>query len=114
MLRHLFAPLTTTYSTVLPFRAGEHTVVLGAHPDRPVRTYRTLAAAEGLVFRLLAAEPLGSWQEWGRLAVGARLPAEASRELRFDPWRHGGGLVPVGWLQRLRLGAYRASQAARD
>lgn len=66
------------------------------------------------MFRLLVAEPLGAWQEWGRLAVGARLAPHVSRELRFDPWRSGGGLVPVGWLQRLRIGAYRASQAARD
>jgi hypothetical protein len=40
------------------------------------------------------------------------LTGPAAERLRFDPWRAGGGLRPVGPLQRMRAAAYAASRAA--
>jgi len=45
-----------------------------------------------------------------RLLRPSSLDQEA---LRFEPFRHGRGIVPVGFVQEARRAAYAASQAAR-
>jgi hypothetical protein len=35
------------------------------------------------------------------------------RALRFDPFRSGAGIVPVGFVHAIRRAAYAASQHAR-
>ena len=45
-----------------------------------------------------------------RLTLGSRLEDVVARELRFDPWNSGGGLIPAGVVNRVRSAAYRGSQ----
>lgn len=105
--RHLLVPSTATkaraYSSILLFRVGDETVVIGAVPegDDPLR------------FRLAVAGPAGAWRPVGRVEVGAALPDDVSRELRFNPANTGPDIRPVGPLNRLRDPAYRGSQKAR-
>ena len=61
-------------------------------------------------FELLVAPPSGSWTVAARLTLGTRLEDAVARELRFDPWNSGGGLVPAGIINRLRGAAYRGSR----
>ena len=99
--RFAFAPsvLSPTWSAVLPHRTGSgRLVLLGARP-----------VEDG--FRLLAAPPFGSWQEWGHLTLGAELDGEG---LRFAPTLGADDLKPVELFRGLREWSYDASQAARD
>lgn len=124
VLHHLFLPAGDVqqrpYSSSLPYRGGGRRFLIGALPDpsspRPDgddeldRLAR--AAATGALRFTLAIAPLGGrFRAVGTLHVGERLGPEAER-LRFNPWNTGGGLEPVGWINRLRRGAYPASQAA--
>lgn len=90
------------YSTILPYRAGDRTVVAGAVP------------LGGGAFAIeLAGVPTGDWSHVATLRLGERLPAKESEALRFNPANAGGGLEPVGVLQTLRRLAYAGSQAGR-
>jgi hypothetical protein len=98
--RYVFAPsvLSPTWSAVLPHRTGSgRRVLLGARPQ-----------AGG--FQLLAAPPLGPWQPWGRLELGAQLDGE---QLRFLPTIGAPDLQPVELFRTLRAWSYEASQAGR-
>jgi hypothetical protein len=105
------------YSTVLPYRLRGETVVLGARArgPRPGPKLADLRECEvgGLEFELEVAGLKGRWRRLARLSLGERLsPAETER-LGFDPTNTGGGLEPVGLLNRLRGPAYGASQEGR-
>jgi hypothetical protein len=53
-----------------------------------------------------------SWQRIARIELDH--PAEVDDEaLRFDPFRAGCGLMPIGLVHAIRRGAYAASQRAR-
>jgi hypothetical protein len=120
-MRHLMVPAPGfaghLFSSILLYRVGDQLLLLGARaPDGEVHTIAeaTVAAeAGGLRFELLAAPVFGAWRRVGTVAVHQRLPETASDALRFNPWNTGGGIMPVGPLQRLRRAAYPASQAAR-
>lgn len=105
--RHLLVPArgatARAYSSILLFRVGDETVVLGALPE----------GDDPPVFRLAIAGPGDDWRPVGRIEVGADLPDEVSRELRFNPAHTGPDIAPVGPLNRLRDSAYRGSQEAR-
>lgn len=105
--RHLLVPARGTtaraYSSILLFRVGDETVAIGALPE----------GDDPPVFRLAVASPGGDWRPVGRVEVGAALPDDVSRELRFNPAHTGADIVPVGPLNRLRDSAYRGSQEAR-
>jgi hypothetical protein len=122
-LHQVFVPATDVqqrpYTTALPYRAGSERFVIGVvpHPMSPrpggddefERLAR--AAATGRLRYNLAVTPLlGRFRPVGTLSIGARLPDELDA-LRFDPWNSGGGLEPVGLLNRLRDYAYTMSQA---
>jgi len=62
---------------------------------------------------LSTATLLSPWQLVGSIALGDPLDDDASDALRFSPWHTGGGIAPVGVLNRLRRGAYAGSQSAR-
>jgi hypothetical protein len=62
-------------------------------------------------FDLLVAAPLGAWQQWGRLALGAEFDGE---RLAFVPTTGAPDLQPVELFRTLRARSYDASQAARD
>jgi hypothetical protein len=124
VLHHGFVPASDVqqrpYSSSLPYRAGKQKYVLGVMPDpaspRPAggdefdRLGR--AAASGrLLFGLGIAPVNGRFKKIGTLHVHERLPHELDA-LRFSPFNCGGGLQPVGLLNRLRDYAYPLSQAA--
>jgi hypothetical protein len=124
ILHHVFVPATDfqqrPYTTSLPYRAGDETFVLGITPDpaspRPAGTDEfdrlARAAATGRLAFGLAVAPLdGRFRRVATLEVGERLPP-ALDALRFNPRNHGGGLEPVGVLNRLRDYAYPMSQSA--
>ena len=124
VLRHLFAfggsHLDRSYSTVLPFRVGERTMLLGAVPRPPAdRRPGDLpelveAAARGeLSFDLRVATPLGPWRTVARLDVGDRLDEEQEDALAFNSDRAGGGIEPVGLVNRIRGAAYDAAAGGR-
>lgn len=104
VLHHALLPAThirqRPLSTLLPYRAGADRVLLGALP------------AGERDFDLAVAPPRGRFSPVARLKLGARLPEEAD-DLRFDVRRNcGGGLEPVGIINRMRDLAYPMSQWA--
>ena len=124
VLHHIFVPATDfqqrPYSSSLPYRAGEDTVILGVTPDPSsprlggsdeFERLDRAAVTGDLVFALAVASVSGRFQRVGSLVVEARLP-ETVDALRFNPFNCCGGLEPVGVLNRLRDYAYPLSQAA--
>lgn len=126
VLRHLFAwggtHLDRTYSTVLPFRVGGRTMLLGAAPRRDaVRVRRpgdlaeleALAAAGELAFDVRVATPSGPWRTVARLEVGRRLDEADEEALAFNSSNAGGGIEPAGFVNRVRDAAYVAANRER-
>ena len=109
LLRHALVPtfgFDGHFSSIVPFRAGKDVVLVGARVvdeigERPSE------------FEVVVAEPFGPWLPVGRLLLGRRLADDVAEGLRYSPWHAGGGLEPLGLLNRLRRSAYRSSQAAR-
>jgi len=124
VLHHIFVPAGDVqqrpYSSSLPYRVGEESVILGVTPDprspRPTGSDELerldRAAATGLLRFGFAVAPIGGrFRRVGTLEVGERLP-DTLDALRYNPFNCGGGLEPAGWLNRLRDYAYPLSQAA--
>jgi hypothetical protein len=121
---HLFVPAgdlqQRPYSSSLPYRAGDRSVLLGVLPrsDAPrpeggdeLARLHAAALTGALVFDLAVAGVWGRFRPIAELRVGRRLPPAADA-LRFNPWNCGGGLAPTGFLNRLRDYAYPLSQRA--
>jgi hypothetical protein len=100
LLRPTFGARTGMYSSLLPYNVGRRRLLVGARP----------APESADVFDLLVAPPSGRWRLAARLTLGSRLEDAVARELRFDPWNSGGGLIPAGVVNRLRGPAYRGSR----
>jgi len=100
LLRPTFGARTGMYSSLLPYEVGGRRLLVGARPARE--------AAD--VFDLLVAPPRGRWRVTAQLTLDSRVEDAVARELRFDPWNSGGGLVPAGLVNRLRGAAYRGSR----
>ena len=123
--RHLLLPaLTVTdghYSTVLPYRIGTMIGVVGAKPvlagdaaaPATLDDLASDAEAGRIRFELLLASLVGRWKRVGDIEVGRRLPEAVSENLAFNPWNTGGGIVPLGFWNRLRRSVYDRSQAGR-
>ena len=124
VLHQLFLPASDVqrrpYSSSLPYRAGAERFVVGALPlpgsPRPdgcdeLERLDRAAATGRLAFHLAAAPRWGRFHPLAELRIGTRL-ADAADALRFNPWNTGGGLEPVGILNRLRDYAYPLSQRA--
>jgi hypothetical protein len=115
--RHLLVPVPSFswsgFSSVLPYRTDAGLVLLGAEPLAAPGTPDQWDGGAPLRLRLLVAPLLGPWRPAADLTLTARLDDEEAEKLRFDPWHPGPGLVPAGLLNRLRVPAYAASQAAR-
>ena len=109
--RHLLLPRRKFeggfFSSLLPYDFRGETVVVGASA-RPAG-----GATDGLWFQIKLAAPRGPWRTVARLELGTRLAADETERLCFNPWHTGGGIEPVGFLNRLRSPAYRGSQAGR-
>jgi hypothetical protein len=105
------------YSSVLPYRIGGETRMVGAAVQRPAGRRGGLdamaqAVREGrLRVTLSLASPLGRWDAVATVDLDA-LGSPDDARIRFNPWNTGGGIRPTGVLQRLRDPAYRSSQAA--
>lgn len=121
-LRHALAPVRsfahTRYSSVVPYRIGDRTLLFGARrldddarDDAQVSDLRT--GPTPMRFALEVAGLRGPWAPVGVLQLGSRLSDHESSALRFDPSNSGGGIDPVGVVQAVRRLAYRSSQAAR-
>lgn len=110
------------FSSILAYRASQHHLLFGLlPPDTPpelpgtdLTELRRLARAGQLTYRFAVAAPAQRWRAIGTLTATAELSPAFSEQLRFNPWNTGGGLTPVGFLQRLRRNAYRASQQGRQ
>ena len=100
LLRPTRGPQTGMYSSLLPYEVDGRRLLVGAKPARE--------SADA--FELLVAPPRRSWRVAARLTLGIRLEDAVARELRFDPWNSGGGLIPAGVVNRLRGAAYRGSR----
>ena len=100
LLRPTFGARTGMYSSLLPYEAGGGRLLVGAR--------RAGEAADA--FDLLVARPRGRWRVAARLTLTGRLDDAVARELRFDPWNSGRGLVPAGVVNRMRGAAYRGSR----
>ena len=94
------------FSSLLPYRIAGETMLVGA-------SAHSRAGDPGLWFHLKLARPSGMWRTVARVDLGARLPADETEQLCFNPWHTGGGIEPTGFLNALRAPAYRGSQAAR-
>ncbi|MFL5847103.1 MAG: hypothetical protein ACJ762_20690 [Solirubrobacteraceae bacterium] len=101
VLHHLFVPSPTArsrpYTSSLPYGAGGERFLIGAVPD-------------GEAFALSVAPMMGRFSPVGRIELGARL-AGGANDITFNVGVHtGGGLAPVGVLNRMRDLAYPMSQ----
>lgn len=119
--RHLLVPTVgfdrRRYSSLLLYRHRGRLTVLGAHHIGGARATPVqlgnldeVVGGEGVAFRLSIAGPVGRWRPVAELVLERRLPAAASKELRFHPWNTGEALRPVGPLSHVRAPAYEASQ----
>lgn len=101
--RHALVPALDSrrafYSSLLPYRFGAETVIVGA-----VLGPRSV--------ELCVAAPLGPWRSIAAVSLDAEAPVEEARALRFNVLNSGGGITPLGRLNALRDPAYRGSQAA--
>ena len=122
--RNLLVPAKSffrcTFSSVLPYRAGEETFLFGAHADATLKDregdfgdLQQLASEGTLRFELLFAGLTGDWSRLGTLDVTGQRSQETAHELKFNPWNTQGGIEPAGPLNTLRLATYRSSQKAR-
>lgn len=106
------------YSSVLPYHLHGETVMLGARALAPAPGPKLADLRErregGLAFEILLARGEAEWAPIARLTLGERLPPEQTERLGLDPTNTGGGLELVGWLNRVRGPAYRASQEGRE
>ena len=113
VLRHLLFPTSTFsgsgYSTVLPYRTGAGRRLFRCAPPA-FRTLRDIGEALPLELDLRVASVRGEWQPAATLSLDAVVRDDAA--IRFDPWNTSDGLVPDGFLNRLRSPAYAASRAA--
>jgi hypothetical protein len=108
--RHLAVPTTEfggqPFSSLVPYLVGGRIRVFGVRPvGPPVRDGGNalaevhVAAGRGeLSLELAVAGEVGPWLPVGRLVVGELLDDRSTDALRFDPWRPGPGIRPVGPL----------------
>jgi hypothetical protein len=88
-------------------------IALGRSPSLGSRAHRLRSAvAHGSArFELAARETLTRrWHPLAHIALEAECDLDQSR-LRFDPFRDGAGIVPVGLVHTIRRRAYAASQS---
>lgn len=108
------------YSSLLPYRVGDRTVIIGARPllssGMSPRTFDQLADALAdarLRFVLEIADPRGDWEPVGTVEFGRRLTEREAEALQFNVFNAVDGIEPVGFLNTLRKKAYAGSQKGR-
>jgi hypothetical protein len=112
ILRHVFRPSIgfdrSVSSTVLPYRTSSGRQMLFSADPLPFHTLDDLDNALPFEFSIRAATLMGPWHRVATVRIEHRAPHE---QPRFDPWNTGPSLTPAGWLNRLRVPAYRGSRA---
>jgi hypothetical protein len=105
--------LQSTYTSLVPYRLGERSALLGALPASDRHETRLSALQpDDLRFRLAVGGSRGPWTEIGEVrATGVH---DDGRHVRFSPFTTGGGIRPGTSLQELRRYAYDASRVGRD
>ena len=124
LAHHIFLPVSDgqsrPYSSSLPYRAGGEAFLIGAlpHPGSPrpqggtdLERLARAAATGHLRFHLAVAPVMGRFRPVATLGIGERLPGDLDA-LCFDAWNCGGGLSPIGALNRMRRSAYARSQSS--
>jgi hypothetical protein len=124
VVRHVFLPARDVqqrpYTSSLPFRAGRERFIVGVLPceDSPrpdgrdeLARARAAAATGGLRFDLAVARSRGRFARIAELRIGAQAPSRLDA-MRFEPWKGGGGLEPVGILNAMRRYAYPMAHRA--
>jgi hypothetical protein len=124
LVHHIFLPASDTqqrpYTSALRFRAGAEQFLVGVLPradsprpggDDELERVRAAAATGALRFDLAVSPLFGRFTPVAELRIGAQLP-ERFDALGFQPWKGGGGLEPVGVLNRMRRYAYPMSERA--
>ncbi|HLV73668.1 MAG TPA: DUF1990 family protein [Vulgatibacteraceae bacterium] len=120
--RRLLYPMTrwspAFYGSLLPYRAGDQRVLLGAAartgpvPARPADLAHALERGP-LLFDLVVATEFGGWERFGELRLTGPVRSDETAPMRFDPARHPiRDLPPSGLLQQVRGRTYRDVQAA--
>ena len=120
VLQHLLIPAAgfdrTTFSTLLPHRVGRTAAVIQGRLDSALPEADSyldaVARSTGINLQLEAVSFAGRRRRLGVVAIGEVIESEPGSRVRFDPWRSGAGLDPVGPLQVMRAAAYAASRRA--
>lgn len=108
---HAVAPFELADRRRVKFRltALEHPAHVGSR-EQQLRSAVAIGAAR---FELAARATLTRrWHQIAHVALEADLELDQG-ELRFDPFRDGAEIVPVGFVHAIRRRAYAASQAVR-
>ena len=120
VLQHMLAPAAAfnraTFSSLLAHRAGSGIGIIRGrvHGQLPPAAGQldAISLAQGLTLTLEVAGLAGGARPVGSVLLGHVLEDAPAPSVRFDPWRAGAGLGPVGPVQRLRAAAYAASRRA--
>ena len=117
VVRHVLFPVPfqgwTGHSSILPYRTPSGLRMLGALPFTSPTTAAGLRSSPPRELTLVGADMLGRWEPEVSLVLGATLDDALTEALELHPWHTGDDFVPAGVLNRLRIPAYDASQAAR-
>jgi hypothetical protein len=104
-------------SSLTSFDAGGRRVLWGAHvrAGDPAATVEALRRepARAPAIALMVATPSAPWERVGTVEPGDIVSPDIEDALAFSPWQDGDGVVPAGFLNLLRDGAYRASRIGR-
>lgn len=117
VLRHAIVPrrdlLQSTYTSLVPYRLAEHSLLVAALPDGSGSEASLQALRpEQLRFRLAIGTTRGGWTVIGSIAgTGVH---DDGRAVGFSPFVTGGGIQPGTALQELRRTAYPASRVGAD
>lgn len=113
-LRHLIVPSpyfsSSGYSTVLPYRGTDGSLLMFRCEPIPVRTLDALVPRLPLLLELHVATLFGPWVPAASVTIASLRSSDA--QLRFDPWNTGPEIAPFGRLNRLRGPAYAGSRSA--
>jgi hypothetical protein len=120
VLQHILVPARSfdraTFSSLLAHRAGSGIGILRGRIQGTLPAaggqLEAVRAAHGLHVQLEVGGLLGGRRPLGTVTLGGVLEDQPAPSVRFDPWRAGAGLGPVGPIQRLRAAAYAASRRA--
>jgi len=101
------SPTAGTYSTLIPYRTAEGSLLLSAWPHGDDS------------FTLACARPAGSWRTFGQLSLEARPSGDLGGVQdvgpSFDPvLNQVPGLAYYPWAARIREGSYRAARQSRS